>query len=77
MKDVDLDLLTTQELFYLKDEWNEAYKKLAVEFDDLQKIHQALTREFNARNIKFDVDRNTEEPDDGDGDDFKHNNTIH
>jgi hypothetical protein len=73
-EDTELDELTTEELFYLKDEWNEAYKKLAVEFDDLQKIHASLLQEFSDRGISFDVDDNTDEGDDGD---YKHNNTIH
>lgn len=73
-EDTELDELTTEELFYLKDEWNEAYKKLAVEFDDLQKIHNKLLQEFSDRGISFDVDDNTDEGDDGN---YKHNNTIH
>lgn len=74
MRDTDLDELTTEELFYLKDEWNEAYKKLAVEFNDLQEIHKVLNSEFDRRGIKFDVDKNTDEDENGD---FHHNNTIH
>ena len=74
MRDSDLDELTTEELFYLKDEWNEAYKKLAVEFNDLQEIHKKLLEEFTERGISFEVDNNTDEGDDGE---FGHNNTIH
>jgi hypothetical protein len=73
-EDTELDGLTNEELFYLKDEWNEAYKKLAVEFDDLQKIHNKLLQEFSDRGIRFEVDHNTDEGDDGN---FDHNNTIH
>jgi hypothetical protein len=75
MKDTDdLDNLTTEELFYLKDEWNEAYKKLAVEFDALQKIHKTLLTEFTRRGYDFEVDNNTNETNE---DGFDHNNTIH
>lgn len=77
MNDDNLDELTVEELFYLKSEWNEAYKKLAVEFDDLQKIHKALLTEFTRRNISFKVDNNTEENTDEGGDGFNHNETIH
>lgn len=73
-EDTDLEGLTTEELFYLKDEWNEAYKKLAVEFDDLQQIHIALKGEFDKRGVVFEVDNNTDEDEHGD---FHHNNTIH
>lgn len=74
MKDTDLDELTTEELFYLKDEWNEAYKQLAIEFNELQEIHKALSEEFAERGISFEVDNNTEKDED---DGFEHNSTIH
>lgn len=65
MKDIDLEDLTIQELFYLKDEWNEAYKELVEEYKDLELIHETLSHEFSKRGVTFDVakeeDMDTEE----------------
>lgn len=71
MKDIDLEELTIQELFYLKDEWNEAYKELVEEYKDLELIHETLSHEFSSRGITFD------EVMEEDMDDTEHNNTIH
>lgn len=71
MKDIDLEELTIQELFYLKDEWNEAYKELVEEYQDLELIHETLSHEFSRRGVVFD------QPKEEDMDDTEHNNTIH
>ena len=73
MKDTKLEELTIQELFYLKDEWNEAYKEKVDEFKDLELMYEALNHEFGNRGINFEQPQPQEE----DIDDTKHTNTIH